>query len=291
MRRALAIGVMLLAQAPVQVPRQTTHEAAFNANAVAKHGKANKKIAAPVPAEQAVSPAGSEQKGQNQTPENKQVHVIVDRLPDKDTWDKVYICLTGGLVLVAALTFGVLWYQARETARAARAANASAAAVQTEIVLTQRPRITVRNFYFSEMRSTGSFYVPNGIETGSSCNGQFYIVNVGGTQARIREIWCEVYTFERLPMKRPYEGQIGLQQTMVLRPGESVPFVFSKTRPLEAPESQKLGTVSLWLYVLGWIGYTDDLGIYRITAFCRFYDPMKMRFRPVEGEPDYEYSD
>jgi hypothetical protein len=33
-----------------------------------------------------------------------------------------------------------------------------------------------------------------------------------------------------------------------------------------------------------------DLGIYRITAFCRRYDVAKNRFLPV-NDPDYEYAD
>jgi hypothetical protein len=52
----------------------------------------------------------------------------------------------------------------------------------------------------------------------------------------------------------------------------------------------KLGLKSGELFVLGWIGYTDDIGIYKNMWFCRKYDPSKDRFRPVD-DPDYEYAE
>lgn len=44
------------------------------------------------------------------------------------------------------------------------------------------------------------------------------------------------------------------------------------------------------IFVLGWIGYRDDLGIFRQMGFCRRYESRKDRFVPVD-DPDYEYSD
>src|SRR5207302_4777762 len=99
----------------------------------------------------------------------------------------------------------------------------------------QRPRIVARVFYFSEVRGVGGVYRNFcGIEAGSSAMGQFYIVNIGGTDARIREIDCRVYIDKELPMKRPYEGEIGSQEEQMLKPGQSTVYMFSLMEPVDA---------------------------------------------------------
>jgi hypothetical protein len=159
------------------------------------------------------------------------------------------------------------------------------------LVLTQRPRIYVRNFYFSELKGTGAaYYVPNGITNASVCSGQFYIVNSGGTPAYIKEIYCEAYTAKFLPMRRPYEGKIGDQGTKKLLPGQSITWLFALTEPLDSLSVRSIADNKTGFYVLGWIGYTDDLGIYRITAFCREYSVTSNRFMPVDNS-DYENYD
>jgi hypothetical protein len=98
-------------------------------------------------------------------------------------------------------------------------------------------------------------------------------------------------------MKRPYEGKEGSKEEKILRPGTSTFYLFGRMEPLDDSTAQALnvrreiiGAQPKSLYVLGWIGYTDDLGIYRITAFCRRYDIAKDRFVPVD-DLDYEYAD
>ena len=101
-----------------------------------------------------------------------------------------------GAIVAALLTLIAIWRQT--------------VATEKTLVLTQRPQIVVRNFYFSEPKAVGGVYrVPKEIEAGSFGGGQFYIVNRGGTQARIQEIFGTVYIARTLPMKRPYEGLEG----------------------------------------------------------------------------------
>jgi len=144
------------------------------------------------------------------------------------------------------------------------------------LVLTQRPKIAVRMFYFSEVRGAGSVYTPWGMSAGSFCNGQFYIDNCGGTNAKIEEVRCDLCIATRLPTKRPYEGQEGLKGNQTLRPGASITWLFGRSEPLDAQTWAEITTLTTGnssyaknFYVLGWIGYTDGLGIYRRTAFCR----------------------
>jgi hypothetical protein len=194
------------------------------------------------------------------------------------TWSNWLLVIVGiGATVAALLTLRAIWRQT--------------VATEKTLVLTQRPRIVVRNFYFSEPRAVGGVYhVPKEIEAGSFCSGQFYIVNLGGTQATTQEIYCTVFLAQSLPMKRPYEGLEGSTEKKIFQPGQSVPYLFGLKTPLDEATANEIYHYGINLCVLGWIGYTDDLGIWRITAFCRQYDTFKKRFVPVDNT-DYENSD
>ena len=45
-----------------------------------------------------------------------------------------------------------------------------------------------------------------------------------------------------------------------------------------------------FLHVLGYIAYSDAVGVTRRTGFFRYYDPDRRRFRKVD-DPEYEYQD
>ena len=111
------------------------------------------------------------------------------------------VALLISLLLLGAGAIGVwaAW-------RTLKAIEAQTVATQKTLILTQRPRIVVRAFYFSEIKSVGSAYSPsNGVDEGSWCTGQYYIQNCGGTDARIREIYSVGLVLDKLPMKRPYD--------------------------------------------------------------------------------------
>jgi hypothetical protein len=189
------------------------------------------------------------------------------------------------LVFVGSITAVFIAWQSWETRR-------SASSARRALVLAQRPRISVRAFYFTQDEGVGgSYFGRHYVIDPSFCSGQFCIQNSGGTDAKIKEVYCETYVAARLPMKRPYEGEKWLSQEKTLRPGESWPYCFG--RPMKGPDPSELGTkgrierAMLNFYVLGNIHYTDGLGIYRITNFCRRYDVGEDRFIP-ESNPDYE---
>jgi hypothetical protein len=159
------------------------------------------------------------------------------------------------------------------------------------LVLTQRPRITVKAIYFKRDKGVGGLSdPPSGIDPQSFCAVQFYAENCGGTQARLLEIWCQPYIAEKLPMERPYEGEIGAKQDEVLSAGESTPRTFFRNTPLDDQTSSDLRNGHRNLYILGWIGYIDGFNIYRRTHFCRRLDVGKDRF-VIEQDLDYESAD
>ena len=164
------------------------------------------------------------------------------------------------------------------------------------LALTQRPRIIVRNFHFTQSVGTGgAYHTLSAVEPGSLASGQFYIVNIGGTEALVRELVCKTYISRdgELPMKRPYEAEIGNQAVFRIRPGETASRTFASKAPLTDEETRPFFTLDsvAKFFVLGWVGYTDNLGVYRFTYFCRSYAPIHGgRFAPV-SDPDYENAD
>ena len=216
-------------------------------------------------------------------------HVVIDSLPHEDKSGYVSIGITFALAVIGAITFIEVRRQAIETAKAAKAAAASASAMREELILTQRPRIIVRNFYLTTGNATHP--VAEGITTGEIPSGQFYAVNVGGTDATIVEWHCQALIGSILPMKRPYEGQIGIQENRKMPPGSPHTFQFQRHgEPIDQKEFDFVMAGTKVLYVIGWIGYQDELRIYRRTAFCRRYDLGLRRFIAVDN-PDYEHAE
>jgi hypothetical protein len=218
---------------------------------------------------------------------------------------------TCALVFVAVVQAGLFVWQlvllnrsVTDAKTAANAANASAEAAKLEayaaqrmLVLAQRPKLRVRNVVVK-------YPVPHHrqpfrlFEPGQPVSGQFYVVNIGGTVARVTEGDCRVYwTEQSLPMERPYEGQE--IKTVIppykLEAGQSNPVSF-QSRNIMGPEGDDIRRfASNWrLYVMGWIAYTDDLNNPRRTAFCREYrqipHSVEGRFFPID-DPDYEHEE
>jgi len=218
---------------------------------------------------------------------------------------------TCALAFVAVVQAGLFVWQlvllnrsVRDAKTAANAANASAEAAKLQayaaqqmLVLAQRPKLRVRNVVVKYPVPT--YRQPFKLfEPGQPVSDQFYIVNTGGTVARIAEGDCRVYwTKQDLPMERPYEGNV--IETMIprvkLEAGESLPITF-QSRQAMGPEGDDIRTSAAgWrLYVMGWIQYTDDLNNQRRTAFCREYRSVhtgtRGRFFPV-ADPDYEHEE
>ncbi|MFZ0394036.1 MAG: hypothetical protein WCF17_14650 [Terracidiphilus sp.] len=122
--------------------------------------------------------------------------------------------------------------------------------------------------------------------------GQFYIVNLGGSRATVKEILYEFFiTGEpHLLSERPWEGKEGAEYESIFEAGQSKPFVFGRKEPLSGGQAFEILSGSRRLYLMGWIDYVDGLNIGRTTRFCRLYDPASYRFTVV-NDPEYESAD
>jgi len=203
--------------------------------------------------------------------------------------------LTGLYVLFAALQ----WCAIKEQARLMR----------MQFVLSQRPRLIVRNIVTREPAKVQGGE-PEPFVPGAFITGQFYVTNVGGSRAEITQslCWVRAYFGVNLPMETPYEGSIGNNPVQgILEAGQSAIGVigsgsqgetsvrltqeqFKGIFPKNDPELQAIGSSRWSLYVLGWIRYRDDIGLSRTTAFCRRYNPVIERFEKVI-DLDYEHEE
>jgi hypothetical protein len=170
------------------------------------------------------------------------------------------------------------------------------------LLLQFRPKLIVRNVVINPIEVIkGQPEYDSILITNFPVFGQFYIVNVGGTDATVTEVYSEVtWQYFALPMKRPYEGKVGniLSKPAILRSGQSMPWRFDSAPVLDInpyrikqPEDWKEVKERRRLYVLGFVVYADDLGFERRTAFCRYLNPATQRFTAVEEDPDYEHAE
>jgi hypothetical protein len=165
------------------------------------------------------------------------------------------------------------------------------------LVLTQRPKLIVRNVVLKSPLKEPPPVPDPWLYNGARLSGQFYVVNVGGTPATITESGCwVVWKVNRqelagLPMERPYESLSANNPVRgTLNPGKSAPGTFQSDDFL-GDEIDPIRE-GLWpLYVMGWVEYTDERRVKRRTAFCRKYDANRRRFFAVEDDPDYEHAE
>jgi hypothetical protein len=153
---------------------------------------------------------------------------------------------------------------------------------------THRPKLRVRNIVVKRDMFVPKRYV----------HGQFYVDNVGGTNATVIESHCEMlWNVNGLPMERPYEGQgeghevnYPLRRGTIIKGSQGVTATFD-TYPVVYPDIAPPGLDGKnRAYFMGWIEYNDDNGSIHRTAFCREFKQIdgSARFYPT-NDPDYEH--
>jgi hypothetical protein len=186
--------------------------------------------------------------------------------------------------------------QASDMQESIRLAREAAENARQELVLTQRPKLRVRNIVIEDQR------VHKGrsplFEEKKWVRGKLAVVNVGGTRAVIVGSLCIVYwSPEGLPLQSPCAGREGNAAftPQFLAVGQAISGMFESEKVMDG-RGHTIGTEivgGLHLYVMGWVDYRDDIGVLRRTTFCREYQGRGFahgRFGPVD-DTDYEYED
>jgi hypothetical protein len=153
-----------------------------------------------------------------------------------------------------------------------------------ELILTQRPKMRVRNII-----------ITNPIDMGKPIEGRLTIVNVGGTPAKKINVGCwarrELKGKHRWSGEKPYkENDPNYRIDIRLTSGDPHVLEFRDEGTLIGEKSFKDTGPLDSVYVMGYVEYVDDIGTPRRTGFCRRYRKSKDRFFAVD-DPDYEYED
>lgn len=155
-------------------------------------------------------------------------------------------------------------------------------------VLTHRPRIVVRNVVVDGIGKEGD------IDRGLSIrNGSLWLSNIGENQAIVLKVWTTLTILEFLPMRNPANDVVTQDQLQItIPPGGVAPIPIEdlKIESYSDYVAVRDGRNNANLYVIGFVKYSDSIGTFRRTYFCRRFDRTTARFKPIR-DPDYEYCD
>lgn len=258
MKLLIALAVISVFQAAVAPPRQTLQEPHPATKTIQNKADSNKKASTPA-ANQNTEPSSEESKnGKQVTSGDEQQHIIVERLPEKDIWDKSYIILTGILVLIGALTLSGIYYQAVQTKNATKAMEKSTG-VTIEV---ERGRVFI--FWNQVAHSDRS---PGAVHDGKlSYYFNWSCGNPGRTEVRLTGLWCRLIAVDRLenlPPKPVYEpARERIYDGEPLQPGAKGPQTVWFSAPLEtdlpyAEMQEKHRSGRCFLYAYGYARYRD----------------------------------
>lgn len=199
---------------------------------------------------------------------DSQTRVVVEKLPEKDVWDKFYIILTGLLVVTGIVTLAAVWYQAVQTKNATRAMERSSG-ITVEI---ERGRIVI--FWGQMIHMDLS---PTGVHDGrlEHCFN-WSCLNTGRTPAQLTAVWSRFVAVDKLsdlpekplydPAKeKPYDGE-------PLEPHAKERQTIWFSTPLETALSfedmqNRSRSGQCFLYAYGYARYKDIWGNPHITRF------------------------
>jgi hypothetical protein len=172
---------------------------------------------------------------------------------------------------------------------------------QTEIinrtlVLGNRARLAVRDVTLNDDKRLINYRQIPGGPSSEPLSGSVLTVNIGGTDAYLVEEYSEIiFRHTGAPLRvgdnrfhgRPL-GHVRLPPGMNTR---GIGFSTSAGDPiLDTVLLNRIRERELEVFLLGWVGYRDELGNYRQTSYCRKWDLESMRFIGT-SDPDYENAD
>jgi hypothetical protein len=170
--------------------------------------------------------------------------------------------------------------------KSAESAKESLEVTRKALVLSQRPRIEVRNVQIPSDIVGRIFNAQRVSEIPDIIEGSFEIINVGSTTASVIAVECRVVLWERLPMAF---ARSQLDAVRII-PQQLRPGVYGTRTFSESIDPLAIHFAHILLHVVGWIGYEDELGNYRSTNFCRVLDRKSQRLKKVDDR-DYENAD
>jgi hypothetical protein len=162
-------------------------------------------------------------------------------------------------------------------------------------ILGNRPKLVVRDVVVDDVARLINYrHIPGG-PSSDPLIGNVLTVNVGGTPANLTDEYSEVIFKRAGEPLSPGDNRFQGRPTGAMRlpPGVNTRAIGFST-PAEEPLSDTLFddilTGEVEVFLLGWIGYRDELENYRHTSYCRKWDLTRLRFVYTD-DPDYESAD
>jgi hypothetical protein len=210
------------------------------------------------------------------------------------------------LVGIAAITAGVIWLQTKATRDSVSKMQQSLGLMEQQrdemqkareianktLILQYRPRIIVRDAKADRFEWH---------ETPCVADIVFDVVNAGGSKAYITEgeVSMRSGIEYRLGESKIRTGESRWIEPFTLEPGEkkkvtislptateASPFWGNFLEGIKTPEDQ---VTRVWIHLVGYISYRDELGIFRRTGFDRELQPQSRTFyRWKDAEGEYE---
>jgi hypothetical protein len=210
---------------------------------------------------------------------------------DEDTQiNRKLAAYTGALVWVGGIQIIVFVFQTGFMYKAFAETRKATNLTREALILTQRPKLIVRNIVIPELERMKPD-TPNEL-LDYLLRGRFYVANVGGIMAEIREVHSQLYIVDNaaLPMECPYESVAGsAMKNTWISPGTALPILMDQIT-LTVSDFAKIVHRLTSVYIMGFVLYSDDLGNVRQTAFCRRFNHESRRFSKVK-DPDYEHAE
>jgi hypothetical protein len=237
--KLLILAALLTAmQAAPPMPGKAGNPPSRGSDNVAKQTKGSKDNASSVAVHEEPKSATPYDKTHTEAAEYEKNHVVADvrTLPEKDTWDKVYICLTFALVVIATVTLFGIWYQAVKTKDAAEAARDS---VRLQEAAMQQ-WVDLDSWKVWESSKEGKFY---------RLDFLFDLVNNTGRPLTIHEVHGTIE-----------EQDTVSRESNVLAPHGRDPIQISVPLTKERFEDYAIRKTMLIFKLGGYIVFTDILG-------------------------------
>jgi hypothetical protein len=309
MRFITAFAVLALLQVAPPVPRKTTNKARRSSDNVQTEAKQKNNPATPATIQREESTDSNQQQGQKPSPTNGPEHVIIDNLPKiagKDDWDKTYIVFAGLLVVIGGITFGAIWYQAKKTAEAAKAAADSVEAINAQAGIMQRQtkaaqdsaeaardnavaaKISAEALISAERAWVlADFDYPDRPHT----HYEFSLIftNHGPTPARVESFFWEtraIDSLEELPPIPVYGAVEYSGRLLAPREPWAVDMVFPNAAVSMDRWTEVMKDKNKYVICVGYVRYGGIFEGKRYTRFCFGYNGYVPRFTAV-GPPAY----
>jgi hypothetical protein len=284
--KLLALAVLFaIIQATPPVPRKATNAPNSSGQNGADHRQSNENPAAPTSVKNTAQPDSNQGKdGIKQTSDNEHA-ITVSKLPTvsvgKDRWDITYFFLTAALVIVGGATWWAIWIQAKETAKAAKATEQSAAATEAN---TQAFREAERTWIVEKINFPD--HIPRRSEHpfGGVLMVQFTVRNIGKQPAFIRVVQGRFHTKETQLSGEPKYSQSDTTvfSARLLAPDE--PMVWQIPLKEVSLDDYQVSRINgeiglpLYLYAYGRVQY-ESVGLVGSNQFCyRWHNVMGVSY-------------